>query len=125
MPHRLDEKLVRFIRAHIGSVWALELLLLMMRTPDREWSVDELVRDMRATEPLVSSLLKRFQTAGMLVRREGDGWTWRPVDEEIIRLSRQLAEAYAATPFAVIQVIAESPVSQLIDFADAFRVRKD
>ncbi len=125
MPHRLDEKLVRFIRAHLGSVWALELLLLMMRTPDREWSADELVRDMRATEPLVSSLLKRFQTAGMLVGREGGGWTWRPADGEIVELSRRLADAYAATPFAVIQVIAESPVSQLIDFADAFRVRKD
>jgi hypothetical protein len=125
MASRLDDDLIRFIRTHLGSVWALELMLTMMRQPDRAWTIDALVRQLRATDALIGGLLDRFQRAGLAARTGDDHWTWRPASPDLGELCRRTAEAHAATPFAVIQTIAEAPAQSLVEFANAFRLRRD
>jgi UDP-N-acetylglucosamine enolpyruvyl transferase len=125
MVNRLPDELTQFIRAHLGSVWALELMLKMMSRPDLVWTVEQLVRELRATDLLVSGLLARFERAGFVVSGGEDAWQWRPANPQLDQLSRQTAEAHAATPFAVVQVIAEAPAYSLQEFADAFRLRRD
>jgi hypothetical protein len=39
----VDRDVFQFIREHVRSVWALELLLRLKHDPERCWSVDELV----------------------------------------------------------------------------------
>lgn len=125
MVNRLPDELTQFIRNHLGSVWALELMLKMMGRPDQEWTVAELVRELRATDPLVAGLLVRFERSGFVLKSGEDAWRWRPANADIERLSQQTAKAHAATPFAVVQIIAEAPAYSLQEFADAFRLRRD
>lgn len=125
MSGQLPVELIRFVRSYLPSVWALELMLTLSKDASREWTVEELVRNMRASRPLIQALLARFEQAGLVVPVEPAGWRWRPVSPELDERSAQVAEIYGRTPFAVIKVIAETPTSSIQDFADAFRLRGD
>jgi hypothetical protein len=120
----LADDLVRFVQTHLGSVWALKLMLTLMREPDRSWTVEALVRELRASSAVISPLLSRFVRIGLAIETDGD-WTWRPATPEMEELAGKVAHAYAVTPFGVIQAIAEAPEDRIRGFADAFRLRKD
>jgi hypothetical protein len=119
----LAEDLVKFVQTHLGSVWALRLMLVMRENPTHPWTANALRLELRASDSLIASLLDRFERTGLAVR-EGDIWCWRPAVPEIEQLSRAVADAYAVTPFGVIQAIAEAPEDRLRQFADAFRLQK-
>ena len=120
----LPDDVVRFIRAHLASVWALEAMLRMSKPPDREWTADTLTRELRASALLGAEVLDQFERSG-LVEKSATGWRWRPATTELAHLSDAVAKAYAVTPFAVIQAIVDGPKVQISQFADAFKFRKD
>lgn len=121
----ISSDLIAFIRASIQSVWALELLLLLKRDADRRWTVPDLVREMRASNPLVTGVIITFEAAG-LVRREEDGaYVYAPAAPALAELSNQLEVAYAHRPAAVVKAILSSPNDKLQSFADAFRFKDD
>jgi hypothetical protein len=125
MRGRLSAPLVRFISTHVRSVWALELMLLLMREPDREWTVPELVHELRASAGLIGNLLAQFEHGGLAIRAGAQVWHWNLAHAELNETARNLRDAYRQTPFAVIQTIAETPSSSISDFANAFRLRGD
>ena len=125
MPRALADDLVRFVQTHLGSVWALKMMLAMRAESDQPWSVDALVRELRASPPLIEELLDRFQRIGLAMRQDDLTWCWQPATPEMVELAKGVAEAYAVMPFGVIQAIAEAPEDRLRQFADAFRLRKD
>ena len=43
-----DGDLAAFVREHVRSVWAVELLLLLKRAPDRAWPPEALTAELRA-----------------------------------------------------------------------------
>lgn len=124
MDRRLSEDIIDFIQAHIVSIWALELMLVMMNQPDREWSVDLLVRELRANNIQIAGLLENFRRSGLASETAPGTWRWAP-SPDALALAKKLAAAHAVTPFAVIQAIAAVPDNRLRQFADAFRLRKD
>jgi hypothetical protein len=100
-------------------------MLMMMAQPNRDWTIEILVGELRASEPLVADLLKRFQRTGLVLNDNADVWRWRPATQELEELSQSVARAHSVTPFAVVQTIVEAPGYQLREFSDAFRLRKD
>src|SRR4051794_28842333 len=48
-----EEEVIGFIREHVGSVYTLELLLLVKRDRDRYWTIGELVRELRSSATAV------------------------------------------------------------------------
>jgi hypothetical protein len=121
----LSDHLVAFAQTQLGSVWALKLMLTLMQTPERAWSVQELVQELRASFRLVDDLLlPRFEKVGLIVKESDKTWIWRPATPELDELAKGIAEAYAVTPFGVIQTIAEAPQDRIQDFADAFLLRR-
>jgi hypothetical protein len=125
MPRPLPEDLVSFIQTHLISMWALRLMLTLKTDPDRTWTAQMLVRELRANDVLVSGLLDRFQLMGLSIKNDEDVWCWRPATPELETLAQGVAEAYAVTPFSVIQTIAAVPENRLRQFSDAFKLRKD
>ena len=123
MSTAMSERLLRFVRTHLPSVWALELLLVLIQQADRDWTVDELVRQMRANAPLVSALLEQFKRDGLVTAGGAGTWRWGPAASELHQVSLEIADTYARTPFALIQAIAEGPSRSVMDFAEAFRLR--
>jgi hypothetical protein len=111
-----------FVREHIRSMWALELLLLLRREPERGWSAGELVRELRASGGLVEDNLRRFQTSGLVLADEAGAWRYAPAGPALDGLCAELEAAYRARPVAVINMIAR-PADPLQSLADAFRFK--
>jgi DNA-binding IclR family transcriptional regulator len=81
------------IRAHVHSVGALELLLMLHAGRDRLWSAEEICRELRCPPGWPPAELAAMAAAG-LVEADGDRWRFRPASEELERATDALAAAY-------------------------------
>jgi hypothetical protein len=121
----IEGELLEFVRTSIRSVWTLELLLLMWRSSSTRWSATQLVRELRASDAVVSDGLASLHAAG-LVTPGGDGTFWyAPASPRLDRCVQQLAQVYRERPTAVTKAIFGNPNERLHTFADAFRLKKD
>src|SRR5690348_1681970 len=113
-----------FVAAELGSIWAIELLVLLRADRQRAWSTDELVRELRASAMVVADILPRFRKLGLVDSPEAGRWIWNPQTAELSRLADAVARAYATTPVALIKAVAQ-PKSQIHLLADAFKLKED
>ena len=118
-----NEELLRFIASSFRSVWALELLLVL-KGERREWSHEELVTTMRASELVVAKALETLEAAG-LANLAPDHATYHPVSEEVAQFVDRAEALYAKRPDAVRRAIVSASSSDAAAFADAFKLRKD
>jgi hypothetical protein len=118
-----DKDLLAFIGGSIRSVWALEMLLLLKRQPDRRWSPAELVRELRASTMVVDEGVEAFRAAG-LISCDEDGCAYAPASPVLADLCEALEEAYRQRPVAVVNAIV-SRTDKIQSFADAFRLKGD
>ncbi len=118
----LSDRLKAFIHASVKSILALELLMFLRANAGRSWTVAALVRELRASEPIVRANLGLFQAAG-LTREEGAGWVrFAPASAELGALVNEMAEVYATRPVEVSEEI--YAVDRAIQhFSDAFRLK--
>lgn len=116
-----DHDLFEFITGAVRSVWAVELLLLLRRQPDRRWRADELVRELRASTTVVTEAVAGFEAAG-LVRQEDGCILYEPASPWLAERSDRLEQLYRKRPVAVVNAIV-SPGRRLQGFADAFRLK--
>jgi len=119
-----DQDLFGFIREQLHSVWALELLLLMRRSPEHHWSQQELVSELRASPALVANNLATFERGGLVTADEEGRYTYCPASPLLAALCDQLDDAYRQRPVKVINAIV-SPPEKLQTLADAFRIWGD
>lgn len=118
-----DPELAGFVREHMHSVWAVELLLLLRRDPARCWAPEALVAELRASANLVSDNLARFQTSGLAVEDDAGCWRYAPAAPALDDLAARLEQAYRERPVAIINLISRpDPIQGL---ADAFKWRGD
>lgn len=120
----IERELLDFIHTSIRSVWTLELLLCVRRSPNKVWRRDELVRDMRASDLIVTEGLSALTTAG-LVRPEAGGYRYAPASAALARLVDELEGLYRDRPVTVTNAIVSAPNERLRTFADAFRFKRD
>jgi DNA-binding IclR family transcriptional regulator len=120
-----DQDIAGFIRSSFRSIWTLELLLHLARTPDRSWTAEELVRALRASESIVAQGLDALLAAGLIVRDEAAGARFRPASTDLAALTDGAARLYAQRPDAVRRLIVGASGNRLSAFADAFRLRRD
>lgn len=120
----IERELLAFIHSSIRSVWTLELLLCLRRSGDKVWSRDELVRDMRASDLIVTEGLSTLTAAG-LVRPASDGYRYTPASPALAQLVEQLETLYRDRPVALTNAVLSAPNDRLRTFADAFRFKRD
>jgi hypothetical protein len=117
-----DRDVFQFIREHVRSVWALELLLRLKHDPERCWSVEDLVRDLRASQGLVGDNLAALATAGLVVEEDRGCFRYAPAADALAKVCDQLEAAYRAKPVTVIRWIS-APTERLQSLADAFKFK--
>lgn len=117
-----DTDLAAFVREHVRSVWAVELLLVLKRDPDRAWRPEALVAELRASASLVVDNLQRFERSGLAMHDDAGEWRYAPANPVLARLADQLEAAYRERPVAVINLIA-APPDPIQGLADAFKFR--
>jgi hypothetical protein len=118
-----DDDTLAFIRASLKSVWALELLLLLKRHPDRSWHGKELVRELRASEMIVTEALNNLQAAGFVSDEAGGTFRYRHEATALTALADAVDQLYRAKPMAAINAIMSAPDRNLRIFSDAFKLR--
>lgn len=119
----LSDDALTMLRGSIRSVWALELLLLLRRTPGRDWSNGDLVSELRGSEVVVQEALAGFLGAGLLVAQTDGRHRYRPASPLLDRWVEEIEQAYASRPSAIIREIFAAPGNKVQIFADSFRFR--
>lgn len=119
-----DEGVLVFVQGTIKSVWALELLLLLRREPQRAWSLDELVRELRSSEAAVSEALTSLRNSGFVGSDAGSVYSYLPASTDIDAVAARIEAVYAAKPMAVAKAIMSAPSDKLRIFADAFKLKE-
>src|SRR5688572_14451768 len=113
------EELIGFIRDTFRSVWAIELLLLLKKTPQRTWSTAELVTELRASEHIVTSFGDSLVAAGLVVADEAGAYRYGPAGKPLARLADATEALYAKRPDGVRRMIVANLGGDLDAFADA------
>ena len=117
-----EDDIFAFARNTIRSVWALELLLLLHKTPARGWSVGDLVRELRSSDAVIVPSLETLRSAG-LAADDNRGWQYAPATGELSAMVAELAKIYATKPMALAKAIMRAPNEKLTIFSDAFKLK--
>ena len=116
-----EEELLSFASAAVGSVCALELLILLRRDPGKQWSGEALVHELRSSPGAVAHALDHLRQSGLVVEAP-KGFQYQQSSPQLDGICRRLERQYAAKPVTVIRAIFEAPSEKLRLYADAFRV---
>ncbi len=108
MSRDITKDVVHFVQEELGSVWALKMMLILRAEPERRWSLEALVRELRASRPLIAELLDRFEKTGLAKRGEAGGWHWHLARSDLKAVTDRIAADYAVRPVSVIQMIAQA-----------------
>jgi len=101
----VDAELEQFIRTPVVSLWGLETLLLLRRSPALAWTADAVAAELRSSPQLCGNILERLTVAGLLVRSD-TGFSYQPASAASEDLARRLERAYRYSPIAVRRAIA-------------------
>ncbi len=92
----------------------------MRANPDRVWTVDKLVAELRANMTLVGDCLGGLERAGLVIGEEGV-YRYAPASPLLRTLCDELEAAYRERPVAVVNTITRRRSDPLRGFADSFR----
>lgn len=114
----------RFIRSAFGSIWSLELLLVLRQQPEHAWTRGELIAALRASEEVLARSSADLMAAGLIAIDEEERVRYAPASAELDRTVADVVALYASRPAAVRRLIVGGEDS-VVSFADAFRFRRD
>lgn len=117
----VDAALLNFIEGAFPSVWALETFLALQRDGEVSWTVEGLVRELRANTALVTDCLGHLERAGLVVAIDAT-YRYQPASKTLSRLADDLKAAYGEKPFSIISAITSRRPDPLKGFADSFRL---
>lgn len=118
------EEVAAFIRSSFRSVWDLEMLCYLRRSPDRDQSPATLVAGLRASDQVVANSIAALLAAGLIVQEPDQSVRYAPASADLVRLSEQADALYARSPDAIRRMIVTASHPGIAAFADAFRLRK-
>jgi predicted transcriptional regulator len=120
----IPEDVAELIAGHIDSVEKLEILLLLRGESDREWTSQEVSRELRRNPASTARGLQQLAKSGLVAGSGASAYRFDPADRALVGRVQRLAETYATRRPSVIQLIASNPMDSVTTFADAFRFRR-
>lgn len=121
----VSPEVARFIAEHIDAAEQLEILLLLHREPEREWTARDVSQAIYTVPASATLRLEGLAAAGFAESTGGADPRYRfsPRSAQLRQQVDMLAEAYRADRVAVIKLIFSRPPDPVQSFADAFRLR--
>jgi hypothetical protein len=120
----LPANLHEFITQKVRSLEQLEILLLVARDRETEWTVQMVYDVILSTKPSVERWLDEFTRLGFLKKETSDLSLYRfAATDEIAGLIRDLGQFYKTKPVRVIEAIFKADRNPVQSFADAFRLK--
>jgi hypothetical protein len=123
----IDEDVKNFLIQHIDSIGKLEVLLLLARNPNTEWTSQSVSQELRSSDFIAEKHLCELSKAGLLICSEENhsNCKYSPLEIKNDSLVQKLMHSYSVYPSRIIHIIYNRPMQILQDFAKAFRIRKD
>ena len=115
----------RFISTTFRSVWDLELLLELCKTPDEDRRQEHLVSALRASDVIVARGIDTLLAAGLITQEKDGSVRYRPASAELADEVKGAVDLYGARPDSVRRLIILASSSGLAAFSDAFRIKGD
>jgi hypothetical protein len=119
----IPQDVTAFIWAVIDRLETLETLLLLQASPDRSWTLDQLMHEMRSSQLAAEQTTKVLVSHG-LVAAENGSFRFCPRTPELESMAVRLAACYRERRVGVIRTIFSRPNEAVRSFADAFRIKK-
>ena len=120
----MRDDLVEMVETSFGSVWSLELLLVLYRDPRRTWTPRQLVDELRSSELVVAQSIDNLLAAGLALPEDGGAVRYGPASKHQDELVRELEAEYRVKPAAIRRLIIQNPAEKLRSFANAFNLKK-
>jgi hypothetical protein len=122
------DEFCRFIQTSVPSVETAELLLLLLREPERWWKPEELPGALppgaNVSGAEVARLLELLRARALITVDGEQRVRYSPGSADADKLVGLLAQAYRERPVTLIRVIYALRDSKIRSFAEAFRFRK-
>lgn len=119
----ISEPLYRFVREHVTTVAALDVLLLLNAHVGRDWTAQEIALQLRGSDAAITDYLAYFERVGLLQRR--DAHYRFNANNPAAPLVAQLAAVYNERPVTLVNLIYAGRKEALRLLADAFKLKKD
>lgn len=120
----MNPRVRELLQTTIGSVWGLELLLLLRRASAKRWVPEELVVELRSSQLVIQKALERLERGGLVDRDGAGAVSFSVANEELASLVDEIDAEYRLRPDFVRRLIVARPDDKLNSFADAFIFRK-
>jgi DNA-binding IclR family transcriptional regulator len=107
-----EEEAIAFIRDVLGSVYSVELLLLIRRHGSRTWRGGDLVRELRSSATAVGEALNRLIRAGLVTERPAGRYGFAPSSLQHAQLAAAVEKLYRDAPISVMKAIVTAPAGR-------------
>lgn len=123
----IPASVVQFVTEHVRSVDQLEVLLLLMQSPDKWWDAPSLARELMIDIDSARRALERFASQNLLaIAVTGDvRYRFQPGDMRLREVAEAFNVAYRSNRLAILNLVTGRPQRSIGDFAQAFRIRRD
>ena len=124
-PESLPPDVASFIGDHELSLDEIELLTAMTDVPDRWWDATLVFAELGIAATTARGVLDHLGGLNLLDIRVTDEirYRLRPGTRELAQLVLRLVATYRSNRSAVVRMIAREAKGNLLDFAEAFRLR--
>ena len=121
----VSPEIQRFVAEHIDSAEKLEILLLLQRNPEKQWTALEVSQAIYTVPASATMRLEALVAEGFLASAGGADprYSYGPRSDTMRSQVDSLAAAYQADRVSVIKLIFARPPDPVQSFADAFRLR--
>ena len=120
--------LLSFIHRAFDSVEQLQVLLLLVESPEKGWLPEELSNELRSSANSMQKRLKDLVAKEVLATSafcpEGRA-RYVPFSEEVNARVKELSELYRQRPHRVIAQLYSKPPLYLESFSASFKFKKD
>lgn len=116
-----EDDLIAFIATWIGSIWTLELLLLLKQEPRRPWDPKSMILELRSSRGVVEDSLQRLQTAGFLAQDGSGHYRFHAASSQLDEIASGIDALYRAKPTSVIKAITEAQKDRPQALTSAFK----
>lgn len=117
-----DEDATAFARTAIGSVSALELLILLRHERPRRYRPAQLVRELRSSELAIGQALEHLIQFGLVSGTADTGYHYQQESPSLDVICERVEAVYARKPVSLIRSLLDAPDEKLRQLADAFRI---
>jgi hypothetical protein len=100
-----EDELLAYAAHTLGSIWALDLLLLLKRDPAHGWNRPSLVRELRSSSIVIHEALEKLRAAGLSITDSAGLNRYHPASPQLDDVVCELERIYAQKPFTVITAI--------------------